>query len=101
MSVLTAFLYPLTFVFTYSVCPLFHSYLRAYDLNDFPLYKIQASRREEQKYINFVFRLLDKLVKEILLIFNIDTCKFINTPKLIDKTGYNDGVVFLSQYKIK
>jgi len=54
MSVLTAFLYPLAFVFTYSVCPFVYNYLRAYDLNDFPLYKIQAFRCEEQKYRNFV-----------------------------------------------
>jgi len=32
MSVLTAFLYPLVFVFTQSVCPFVYNYPRAYDL---------------------------------------------------------------------
>jgi len=74
-------------LFLPSVCPFVYNYLCAYDLNDFPLYKIQAFRCEEQKYRNFVFRLLDKVVKEIFLILSIDICRFIKTPKLIDNTG--------------
>jgi hypothetical protein len=72
-SVLTAFFYPLAFVFTYSVCPFVYTYVRAYDLNDFSLYKIQATWRGESKCRNVLFRLLDKLVKDTFLIFNAIT----------------------------